>query len=159
MVLSHDRSRSRPLVASRCNKAVHRDERGFSLIEVLVSMVIMMVGLVAVAQLLAVSVHTHTLGRRTSEASALATTKLEELAKLNHATAPAVQINPGGGVDPLANNVPNYFDVTATGYTRRWQVTAGPAANTRRVTVRVIPPANRTPWLKNVEVTSILRQW
>lgn len=135
-----------------------RNERGFSLVETLVSMVIMMVGLVAVAQLLAVSVHTHTLGRRTSEAAMFATAKIEELAKLNHSTAPAVQITPGG-VDSLGANITNYWDQTATGYTRRWQVTAGPVAGSRRLTVRVVPPVNRTPWLKPVNVTTILRQW
>jgi prepilin-type N-terminal cleavage/methylation domain-containing protein len=133
-----------------------RDDRGFSLIEVLVSMVIMLVGLVAVAQLLAVSVQTHTLGRRTSEAALLAADKLEELAKLNHTTAAAVQIT---GVNTLATNTANYFDQPGGDYVRRWVVTAGPTANTRRVTVRVIPPANRTPWLKTVDVTTILRQW
>ena len=133
-----------------------RDERGFSLVETLVSMVIMMVGLVAVAQLLAVSVHTHTLGRRTSESALLAADKIEELAKLNHTTAPAVQIT---AINTLAANTANYFDEPGGGYVRRWVVTAGPTGNTRRVTVRVLPPANRTPWLKTVDVTTILRRW
>jgi Tfp pilus assembly protein PilV len=124
---------------------------------VLIAMIIMMVGMVAVAQLLAVSVQTHLLGRRTSEASMLATAKLEELAKLNHATAPALQVTPVSP-DPLANDVANYFD-QSMGYTRRWQVAAGPAANTLLVTVRVLPPTNQQPWLKTVDVTTILRQW
>lgn len=159
MVRWLDSSLSQPPVVCSCrSSSVRGNDRGFSLVEVLVSMTIMMVGLVAVAQLLAVSVHTHTLGRRTSEASLLATAKLEELAKLNHATAAAVQITMGGP-DPLANNVADHFDVTAAGYIRRWSVAAGPAAATRLVTVRVIPPANRQPWLKPVDVTTILRQW
>jgi prepilin-type N-terminal cleavage/methylation domain-containing protein len=137
--------------------AQHHDDRGFSLIEVLVSMVIMMVGLVAVAQLLAVSVHSHTLGRQTSQASLLATAKFDELAKLNHATAAAIQIS--GGVDTLGANVANYFDQPAGGYIRRWQVLAGPAPGTRRVTVRVLLGQNRSQWRKQVDVTSIVRQW
>ncbi|MEX2272363.1 MAG: prepilin-type N-terminal cleavage/methylation domain-containing protein [Vicinamibacterales bacterium] len=158
MARSLGKSLYRRPAACRCNSRLHKDDRGFSLVEVLISMVIMMVGLVAVAQLLAVSVHTHSLGRRTSEASILATAKLEDLAKLNHATAAAVQIT---GVDSLTANVANYFDQPAgpDGHTRRWQVSAGPAAGTRRVTVRVVPPANRVPWLKPVDVTTILRQW
>lgn len=139
------------------SRPLRQDERGFSLIEVLVSMVIMMVGLVAVAQLLAVSVHSHTLGRHTSQSAILATAKLEELAKLNHATAPAIQIS--GGVNTLGANVANYFDQPAGGYIRRWQVTAGPAPGTRRVTVRVLLASNRSQWLKQVDVTSIVRQW
>ena len=157
MVRALDRSPSQLPAACRCSSAAPNDDRGFSLAEVLVSMVIMMVGLVAVAQLLAVSVHTHLLGRRTSEASMLATSKIEELSKLNHAIAAAIQISPASP-DPLAGNVPNYFD-QSVGYTRRWHVTAGPTTDTRRVTVRVLPPANRQPWNKTVDVTTILRQW
>lgn len=157
MVRALDRSPSQRPGAYGCRSAAASDDRGFSLAEVLISMVIMMVGLVAVAQLLAVSVQTHLLGRRTSEASLLATAKLEELAKLNHTTAAAIQISPTSP-DPLTANVADYFD-QSDGYTRRWQVTAGPAAGTRQVTVRVLPPENRQPWLKPVEVTTIVRQW
>jgi prepilin-type N-terminal cleavage/methylation domain-containing protein len=134
-----------------------RDERGFTLVEVLVSMVIMLVGLVAVAQLMAASVQTHKLGRLTSESSRLATVKLEELAKMNLSTNPAVQITPAVP-DPLANNIANFNDAV-NGYTRRWQISAGPTPDTRRVTVRVIPPAAARPFSKDVEVMSILRQW
>jgi prepilin-type N-terminal cleavage/methylation domain-containing protein len=151
-----DRSPSQPPAACRCNN-VRRDERGFTLVEVLVSTVIMLVGLVAVAQLLAASVQTHKLGRLTSEASRLSTVKLEELVKSNMATSAAVQITPAGP-DSLANNVPNYFDVV-NGYTRRWRITAGPTPDTRRVTVNVIPPVSARPFSKTVEVMSILRQW
>ena len=151
-----DRSPSQPPAGCRCNN-VRRDERGFTLVEVLVSMVIMLVGLVAVAQLMAASVQTHKLGRLTSEASRLSTVKLEELAKLNMATSPAVQITPVAP-DPLANDVANFSDVV-NGYTRRWQISAGPTPDTRRVTVRVIPPVAARPFSKTVEVMSILRQW
>lgn len=157
MVRALDRLPSRRPAACRCSSAAVRDDRGFSLVEVLISMIIMMVGLVAVAQLLAVSVQTHLLGRRTSESSLLAAAKLEELAKLNHTTAAAIQITPTPP-DPLAANVANYFD-QVNDYTRRWLVTAGPTADTRRVTVRVLPPANRQSWSKTVDVTTILRQW
>jgi prepilin-type N-terminal cleavage/methylation domain-containing protein len=151
-----DRSASQPPAACRCNN-VRRDERGFTLVEVLVSTVIMLVGLVAVAQLLAASVQTHKLGRLTSEASRLSTVKLEELVKSNMATSAAVQITPVAP-NSLDNNVANYFDVV-NGYTRRWQITAGPTPDTRRVTVRVIPPVSARPFSKTVEVMSILRQW
>ena len=151
-----DRSPSRPPAACRCNN-VRQDERGFTLVEVLVSMVIMLVGLVAVAQLMAASVQTHKLGRLTSESSRLATGKLEDLAKMNMATNPSVQITPVGP-DPLTNDVANYFDAV-NGYTRRWQIVAGPTPDTRRVTVHVIPPVAARPFSKTVEVVSVLRQW
>jgi len=154
MVRSLDRSPSRrPAV---CSSRRGSGDAGFTLVEVLVAMAIMTVGLLAVAQLLAVSAQTHLLGRQTSEASILATSKLEELVKLNFNTAPAVQIS--GAPDPLTQNVANYFDQPAGGYTRRWSVAAGPTPDTRLVTLRVIPRsvgrASRV-----VEVTTILRQW
>ena len=132
------------------------NERGFTLVEVLISMTIMTVGLVAVAQLMAVSMQSHRLGRLTAEASILATVKMEELVKMNLATAPQVQIT--AAPDSLSANVANYFDQT-NGYTRRWQVWAGPTADTRRVTMRVIPPASSRPFSKDVEITTIIRQW
>lgn len=138
---------------SRSSNPFTGDDRGFTLVEVLIAMVIMLVGLVAVAQLMAVSVHNHTLGRRNSEASVLATAKLEELSKLNFNTNPAVQI--GGN---LGANAANFNDTSGV-YTRRWLVEAGPTPNTRRVTVRVISPANRAPWTRDIDVVTILRQW
>ena len=157
MVQWLDRSSSQPPAVSRCNSGLAKGERGFTLVEVLISMVIMAVGLVAVAQLLAVSTQTHRIGRVTSESSILAAVKIEELAKLSLATHPSLQITPAVP-DPLANNVANFFDQPAGGYTRRWQVAAGPTADTRRVTMRIIPPRAARP-AKEVEVITILRQW
>ena len=88
----------------------------------------------------------------------MASVKLEELVKLNFTTHPAVQITPTAP-NPLTTNVANYFDQPAGGFTRRWQISAGPTADTRRVTLRVIPPPAARPFAKEIEVTSILRQW
>lgn len=132
------------------------NERGFTLVEVLIAMVIMSVGLVAVAQLMAVSMQSHRLGRLTAEASLLASVKIEELVKMNFTTDPEVQIT---GAATLDANTANYFDTTANGFTRRWNVTAGPTADTRRLTLRVIPPPSSQPFSKQIDVTTIIRQW
>ena len=84
---------------------------GFTLVEVLFSMFVLTVGLVAMAQLLAISVRMHQLSRNTEIATQLAERKFEELMKLNVDTAAAVQLTAG---DSLNSNVVNYFD-TPTG--------------------------------------------
>jgi Tfp pilus assembly protein PilV len=122
----------------------------------MVAAVILTVGLVALAQLLAVSIQMHKLGRDSAQATRLAQDKFEELMKLNFGTAPAIQINNN---NTLAANTANYFDVPAnTGYTRRWRVQAGPGGNAslRTVTIRVVPDVRVGA---DYEVTQVVRSW
>jgi prepilin-type N-terminal cleavage/methylation domain-containing protein len=133
-----------------------RDERGFTLVEVLVASIILTVALVALAELMAVSVRMHQLGRNSASAARLAQDKFEELMKMNFGTAPAIQINAN---DTLGANVANYFDAPAnTGYTRRWRVAAGPGGNAalRVVTIRLVPDVRVGA---DYEVTTVLRSW
>ena len=116
---------------------------------------VLTVGLVAMAQLLAVSTVMHMDSRQASSASQLAQAKVEELMKLNLATAAAVQVT---GSDSLAANVTNYFDTPQADVTRRWRVQAGPVAGTRLVTVRVINPRAHL-YGTETDLTTILRQW
>jgi hypothetical protein len=125
----------------------------------MISTVILLVGLVGGAQMLAVSVQMHQLSRGSTDATRLARTKVDELAKLNFATAPQIQISPVAP-DPLVQNVPNYFDTTTTGdFTRRWSVAAGPVPRTRLLTVRVIPTRTGLRLAKPVELVTVIRQW
>ena len=101
----------------------------------------------------------HQLAAETTDATRLANAKLEELMKLNFAADPAIQITPVG-LDPLAQNVPNYFDVPVAGvYTRRWLVQAGPTATTRLVTMRLVPAQTDRRIAKPVDLTTVVRQW
>jgi hypothetical protein len=156
MALRLDRLRRQPLAAS--NRREHLcGDRGFSLAEVLVATLIFVGGIVAVAHLMVVAVQLHLLGKHTAEAAILASTKVEELTRLNFATAPAIQVSPASP-DPVTTNVANYFDLSGNGFTRRWRVDNGPNANTRLVTVRVVPPVVDRRLYKEVEVTTILRR-
>lgn len=153
---------SRRRAAFRCldpGRSSIRSDTGVTLIEVLIATVILVVGLVAGAQLLALSIQMHQLAAETTDATRLANNKLEELMKLNFAADPAIQITPVG-LDPLTQNVPNYFDVPVAGvYTRRWLVQAGPTATTRLVTVRLVPAQTDRRVAKEVDLTTVVRQW
>lgn len=130
---------------------------GFTLVEVVFAIFVLTVGLVALAQLLVVSVRMHQLSRNTEVATQLAETKFEELMKLNFTTEPSVQIT---GADSLNNDVANYFDVPdGLPFTRRWLVEAGPVDRTRRVTVRMVPLQTDLLIYKPVQLTTIIRQW
>lgn len=141
-----------------------RDERGFTLIEAVIAAALLTIALVALAELLAVSIRMHQLGRNSTTASRLAQDKFEELMKMNFLTNPAIQVN---ATDTLASNVTNYFDAPAnSGYTRRWQVQAGPpnadpniAAKMRTVTVRLIPANPDLRVGGDFTVTTVLRKW
>ena len=132
-------------------------EQGFSLVEALVAMLVLTVGLVSMAQLLAMSTMRHHDAREVSRATELAHAKLDELMTLNLTTAPAVQITPDGP-DSLTADVGGYFDMPDAGVTRRWRVKAGPVANTRLVTVRVVNVRARQ-YGATIDLTTIIRQW
>ena len=133
----------------------HHDESGFSLIEVMVAMVIFLVASVSLAQLLAMTTRMQLQAQNTTEATRLAETKLDELRTLDFATDPSIQLTTPAVLD---TDVANYFDVPASGVTRRWSVVAGPTATTRTVTVRVIGNAGSLG-ARTVDLTSVLRQW
>ncbi len=134
-------------------------QTGSSLVEVMISTLILLVGLVGGAQMLTVSVQMHQLSRHSTDATRLAQTKIEELAKLDFATAAAVQISPAQP-DPLTANIANYFDSTAGGlFTRRWRVDAGPLPTTRLLTVRVSPVTTSLQMGKAIDLTTIIRAW
>jgi prepilin-type N-terminal cleavage/methylation domain-containing protein len=132
-------------------------DRGFTLIETIVAALILTTALVALAQLLAVSVRMHKLGRDSAQATRLAQDKFEELMKLNFATAPA--LSTVTCANSLGGNTANCFDVPAnTGFTRRWRVQAGPANNPalRTVTIRMVAAVRVGA---DFEVTQVLRSW
>lgn len=157
MVWTHAASALRRRASCRSSDGAAED--GFTLVEVLVSMAIFMVAMLAIAQLLATGVQMHQLGRNTDAATQLAQAKFEELMKMNFNTAAAVQLTPEG-VDSLGANVANYFDLPPGGqYTRRWLVQAGPVARTRQVTVRIQPSQVSRLTHRPVEITTMLREW
>ena len=143
--------------ASRRRNSGQRNERGFTFIEALIATGILAGGMVAVAQLLVVSLQMHHLGKKTSEAAGLATAKLEQLTKLNFDTSASIAVTPVTP-DALESNVANYFDTTSSGYTTRWKIEAGPATNTRWITLRVVPPNLDRNRFRTIEIKTLLRR-
>src|SRR5687767_8940993 len=118
------------------------NERGFTLVEAIVAMVVCTVGLVAMAELMAVTLRLQQLGRNSTSAARLAQDKVDELTTMTFDTT-SLNYNPqvgcGGSLDPAVdadhtdtpmedNGTPdNPADDTVTkGYTRRWLIAAGP---------------------------------
>ncbi len=133
-------------------------EDGMALMEVLIAVGILTVGLLGSAQLLVVTTQTHMLARETTDATRLTQAKVEQLMKANFGTDPSVQIS-AVSPDPLEQNVTSYFDMPTLSYTRRWRVAAGPTATTRIVTIRVVPTQTDLRMAKEVEITTLIRQW
>lgn len=117
---------------------------------------ILTVGLVGTAELLAVSLRTHQLAQGAATATRHAQAQVETLMKADFATAPAIQLT---GRNSLDLNVANYFDLPAVGYTRRWQVDPGPAgrADLRTLSVRVIPTLADRRTAAAVNLVTIVR--
>ncbi len=122
-------------------------------------MVILTIGLVSLAELLAVTMRLQQLGRNETSAVRLAEDLMDQLRSLNFDTAPALQI--GGS---LSNDVTNFND-TVPGYRRRWVVAAGPASaagavpNLRQITVRVIPDVSDGRTASTYEIVTIIHRW
>lgn len=120
------------------------DDRGFTLIEVLIAMIVLTVALVSLAELMAITLRMQMLGRNQTAAVRVAQDKIDELMPLNFTNA---QLAIGGS---LTADAANHFDNTVPQYKVRWTVAAGPAdppvpANSVRIlTVRVIPLTSLT---------------
>lgn len=97
-----------------------RNQRGFSLIEALVSIFLMGIVLLGVAQLIGVSIHLQRASEDLTLATVLAEQKLEELRNVDFNG-----LAPGGSIN---GNEPGYFDMPdvdndgVVDYTRRWEV-------------------------------------
>lgn len=150
------------------------NERGFTLVEAVVAMMVCTIGLVAMAELMAVTLRLQQLGRNSTSAVRLASDKVDELTTMPFNPA-ALNYNPsiacGGSIDaddadhfdtPLEDNgtPDNTADDTVTkGYTRRWIISAGPDAdpNLREVTVRVVPDVGDRRTASPYDLTTFIR--
>ena len=115
-------------------------------------MLILTIGMIAIAALLAVTTQMAMGAREAARSTRLAQDKIDELMKLNFTTAPAVAI--GGD---LTLDVANYSETPDDGITLRWAVTAGPTDDLRVLTLRVVNL--RSEQYRQTDLTTIIREW
>jgi Tfp pilus assembly protein PilV len=142
--------------ASPNSEPRRRSEAGFTLVEVVIAAMILIIGLLSLAQLLGVSIRAESLARHGAEATRLAQGQLDALMKADFDTDPRVQVTPTG-VDSLNTDVANYFNAPSARSTIRWRVSAGPAG-TRVIQLRVSMPVGTTS-MRIIDLTSLLRRW
>ena len=82
--------------AMQSSKRPRTDESGFTLIEALVAMVILAVGLVAVANLLVVGATSNTIGNHSTNTTTIARETMERLRNISFEL---VQVSPAGSID------------------------------------------------------------
>jgi prepilin-type N-terminal cleavage/methylation domain-containing protein len=129
-------------------------ESGFTLVEVIVAAMILVIGLLSLAQLLAVSIRAESMARNGAEATRLAQGQLDALMKAGFGDPRLAAV---GGPDPLTANVANHFANPKPGATVRWRVGTGPS-NTKVLTVRVLMPVGTTA-MRIVDLSTLLREW
>jgi prepilin-type N-terminal cleavage/methylation domain-containing protein len=128
------------------------NERGFTLIEVLIAMVILTIALVAMAELMAITLRIQMLGRNETASVRLVQSKIDQLVAVNFTNA-TVAI--GGS---LSSDVTNYNDTPTAGYKRRWQIAAiAGETRVRTLTVTVIPDVKDNRTTRSVQLTTIIR--
>ncbi len=158
MMARVERSRYQRAAASGCPERLQADG-GFTLVEVLISMLILTIGMMAIAGLLAVTTQMQIGAREAARSTRLAQDKIDELMKLNFSSDPAVAV--GGDLDANATNYSETpIDGSGTpldGITLRWAVAAGPTDDLRVLTLRVVNL--RAQQYRQTDLTTIIRKW
>jgi prepilin-type N-terminal cleavage/methylation domain-containing protein len=113
-------------------QSAKREQSGFTLIECVIAIVLILVGLLAVYSLVVYSVQTQKMSSDLIKANSLARQKVEELRNTTRAA--------GGS---LTSNTTNYFDTPSSEYVRRWQITAD-SIGTQTISVTVVPAVSST---------------
>mgnify|MGYP001571854805 FL=1 len=125
-----------------------KQENGFSLLEVLIALVILAIGLLAIAQMQITAIKGNAYGSEMTSASSLASNTLERLMALPYTDVAPLTVPPpdasstsvaasivGGTLDPLGAIEGG---INNQNYTRAyWVVDNSPYAGMRQITVRV----------------------
>lgn len=136
------------------------NERGFTLVEVLIAMVILTIALVSMAELMAITLRMQMMGRNETAAVRLAQSKVDELVAVDFDAVGSV-VAVGGS---LTADTAGYFDdpaaegFTGGGFKRRWQIEAiAGETRVRTLTVRIIPTSTDRRTNAQIEIVTIIR--
>jgi Tfp pilus assembly protein PilV len=143
---------------SACSNRLRHDQ-GFTLVEVMICTLILTTGLIAIAAMLAFTLQQQIGAREAARSMRLAQAKVDELMKLDFNTSPQLQVC-GNIQTCLTTNFANHFEVSPdglAGITLRWAVAAGPAADTRIVSIRVVNL--RAQQQRELNLATIVRDW
>jgi prepilin-type N-terminal cleavage/methylation domain-containing protein len=131
------------------------NERGFTLVEVLIAMVILTIALVSMAELMAITLRMQMIGRNETSAIRLAQSKIDELVAVDF-DAVGSAVATGGS---LTADVAGYFDdLVADGFKRRWKIDPiGGETRVRTLTVKLIPTLTDRRTNAEIELITIIR--
>jgi type IV pilus assembly protein PilV len=115
------------------------DQKGFSLIEILISMTIFAIGVLALAEMQITAIRGNAFSSTTTDGTTLAQDRIEQLMNLPY--------------DDGALATGNHGPVTQDVYNVSWDVANGPVANTKTVNVSVTWTANS--WNRSVSLRCI----
>jgi hypothetical protein len=126
-------------------------------------MVILTVALVALAEMMAITLRMQMIGRNETSAVRLIQSKIDEIVNVNFGLTTVADV--GGS---LTTDVANYFDsptvvnsagaLVDSGFKRRWEITAiAGETRVRKLTVRIIPTINDRRTNAEVELSTIIR--
>jgi prepilin-type N-terminal cleavage/methylation domain-containing protein len=141
----------------RISRGVIRKRDGFTFPEMIVAMVVMTLGLLALAAYMAGSLKVNRLSATRSEMTALAESKLEELRAYGQTASNdtlRLRLVNGGSTN---SSVAAYSDITAgvsgRQYYRRWQMSDG-VAGARRAAIAVLPTNPQTFLIKRLDFST-----
>jgi type IV pilus assembly protein PilV len=140
----------------RCSKlsiSERKNEAGLTLIEVMISLAIFSIGILAVAQLQIWNVKNNTTANISTQATLLARAKLEDLKNM-----PFTHAKLGIGTHNDANNPIDIQGTSGGIFNRQWTVTgfAGDPANWRQVDMTV--SWNRLGQNRQIDLTTIIKR-
>jgi len=116
-------------------------------------MVILTVGLVAMAEMMAITLRMQMMGRNETSAVRLIQSKVDQIVNINFATNASVNV--GGS---LTADAAGYFDTPSDGFKRRWRIEAiAGETKVRKLSVRIIPTINDRRTNAEVEISTIIR--
>ncbi len=132
-----------------------RSDAGFTLIELMIAIVVVVIGVLGMSSVTATSIRQQDLSAARTDMAALADNKFEELRGIAGAvarTADTMQLVPGGSLTVATANYNDAVTERGRTYTRLWVVTTG-VGGTRAVTIRITPPVTgpRAPQPKDFQ--------